>query len=278
MVKCFVVVVALTCIATALAAQSPPPPPAPTETTQKKQEAGDRVNTNGNLIKQVTVLLKKQNEAAERQRQKDREKSSSDWWIVYFTGALTFVGIVQLIAMFRQASYMREGLAETKVAADAAKKSANAAEDSVVLARQNMHLDQRAWVAPNEVITKRGSNQPLTATILLKNTGKTFAKRCFVSSNRTVKALTDADPDFDTLMQTAKKINLGIIAPSQQVPYTISATFQSNDPDAVRLIFGKVTYTDVFNYDHWTTFCYRILESSFWGSPVERYTSYNNAH
>jgi len=221
-----------------------------------------------NLIKQVTVLLKKQNEAAERQRQKDREKSSSDWWIVYFTGALTFVGIVQLIAMFRQASYMREGLAETKVAADAAKKSAKAAEDSVVLAGQNMHLDQRAWVAPNEVIIKRESNQSLTATILLKNTGKTFAKRCFVSSNFTVKALTDADPDFDTLMQKADKINLGIIAPSQEVPYTMNATFEGNVPNVVRLIFGKVTYTDVFNYPHWTNFCYRVLESNLGGRTL----------
>jgi hypothetical protein len=71
-------------VVTVMLSQSPPPPPTPTETAQEKQQTSDRVNANRDLIKQVTALLNKQNESAERQRRKDREKSSSDWWIVGF--------------------------------------------------------------------------------------------------------------------------------------------------------------------------------------------------
>src|SRR6266481_5124989 len=112
-------------------AQSPPPSPTPTKTAQEKQHASNRINSNSDLLEQVTILLKKQNESAERQRKKDSNKSSSDWWLVGFTGALTFVGIVQLIAMFRQASYMRRNLDITKLSADAAKESADTAAQSI---------------------------------------------------------------------------------------------------------------------------------------------------
>jgi hypothetical protein len=114
MAKRLLVIAVLTCIVTALAAPSPPPPPTPTKSAHEEQQASDRVNANRDLLKQVTVLLKRQNEYAERQRKKDSDKAASDWWLVYFTGALTFVGIVQLIAMFKQASSMRRSLAETK--------------------------------------------------------------------------------------------------------------------------------------------------------------------
>jgi hypothetical protein len=252
-------------------AQSPPPPSPTLATQNDRQHAGperhDKRQANQPVLDQPTTHYKTGNN-----QDHQRNDETANQTIAKFTIVLAIVGFLQVGATVVQAIYMYKGLKLTRTAA-------KAAEDSVVLAGQNMHLDQRAWVAPNEVITERGSNQPLTVTILLKNTGKTFAKRCFVSSARTVKALTtDADPDFDTLLQNADKINLGIIAPSQEVPYTMNATFEGNVPNVVRLIFGEVTYTDVFNYPHWTTFCYRILESSLGGAQVERYTSYNNAH
>jgi hypothetical protein len=174
--KRLVVTAALTCIVTALAAQSPPPPPTPTEAAHEKQQASDRVNGNRDLLKQVTVLLKKQNESAERQRQKDHDKASSDWWLVGFTGALTFVGIVQLIAMFRQASYMRHGLAETKRAADAAKLSADAATS----AGERILVTERAIVLIDNVkaLTKGpafGLEPHSVVIFTLKNFGRTIA-------------------------------------------------------------------------------------------------------
>ena len=177
MVKHFLLTVALVGFVTGLTAQSPLPP-TPTEAAHEKQQAGQRVNANRNLLRQVTILLKKQNEFAERQRRKDREKPSSDWWIVGFTAALTSVGIIQLIAMFKQASYMRYGLAETKRAADAAKQSADAA----TRAADNARITQRAIVLIDSVkVTTKGEafglDEASVVIITLKNFGPTIANR-----------------------------------------------------------------------------------------------------
>lgn len=269
-------------LALSLAAQSPPPPPTPTESGHEKQQASERVSTNSDLLEQVTVLLKKQNESAERQRQNDRDKSASDWWLVIFTGALTFAGVVQLVAMFKQAGYMRRGLHVSIKAAKSARFSAKAAKNSVNQARENAHLDQRAWIATTASVV-RTTTGPFMAEIIIRNTGKTYAKQCFASSQIAVKSVTAADPDFDTLVQKAEKMELGTITPGQNIngPATnIEHVYGQigKSPPTVVLIFGKVTYRDVFDCDHWITFCYCLRKHRLGLQSVhaEAYGSYND--
>lgn len=162
-------------------AQSQPPPPAPSETVQEKQQASDSVKSNPDFLEQVTVLLKKQNEDAERQRQKDGQKSSSDWWLVGFTGALTFVGIVQLVAMFRQADYMRRTLPVTINAAKSARFSARAAYRGVKHAQRATAVTERANVMLESVIgittdeTHKYLRDDTVILVTLKNFGRTVA-------------------------------------------------------------------------------------------------------
>src|SRR5438876_1878634 len=162
-------------------AQSPPPPPSPTESAHEKQQTSSGINANSELLKQVTVLLKKQNEYTERQRQKDRDKSASDWWLVIFTGALTFAGVVQLVAMFRQAGYMRRGLRISIKAARSARFSAIAAQKAVRLAERNAAITGRAVVLVESVTVgnRTGEGSPLEGhnliIVTLKNFGQTVA-------------------------------------------------------------------------------------------------------
>jgi hypothetical protein len=113
-------------------AQSPPPAPSPTKIVEKKQQLSRSETNSGNPSQQAITRTVRNNKHAKTQSNKNSQKSSTDWWIVTFTGILTVVGALQYWAMRQQAGYMRDGLAETKVAADAAKTSANAAEASVV--------------------------------------------------------------------------------------------------------------------------------------------------
>jgi hypothetical protein len=195
-----------------------------------------------------------------------------------FSGLLVISAFLTLGVLCIQVWIYNRQLKEMQKASAAATLAAKAAKDSVISSIEGTHLDQRAWVACDGVVLKHGRGQPITATVLFKNTGKTFAKQCFVSSDRMAKPLTDADPDFDTVMQNAKKRTLGVIAPGQQVPYTMSTACQSGNPNAaVSLIFGKIIYRDVFNCDHWTTFCYCVRQNSLGSLSVEVYGSYNDA-
>ncbi len=180
MAKRVVVVAVLICIVTALAAQSPPPL-SPTEAAHKKQETSSGINANSDLLKQVTVLLKKQNEYTERQRQKDRDKSASDWWLVIFTGALTFTGVVQLVAMFRQAGYMRRGLSVSIKSARSTRFSAIAAENAVTHAKSATEKTERAFVLIESVVVGNRSSEVSQLEshnlimFTLKNFGTTIA-------------------------------------------------------------------------------------------------------
>ena len=67
-------------------------------------------------------------------------------------------------------------LSEMRKSTNAATKAAKAAEDSVLLAKQNAHLDQRAWVVVSDVSGVPEVGKPFIVTMNITNVGKTFAK------------------------------------------------------------------------------------------------------
>jgi hypothetical protein len=174
MTKCPPLFLAIASLVILSGAQSQPPPPSPTESAQEKQEAGNRKYSDTNPAQQSTVGPTEKNEYAKSQGGDRSNKSSTDWWIAAFTGALTFVGIIQLIAMFKQASYMRHGLAETKRAADAGKLSADAATK----AADSILITDRAIVLIDTVsLNTETLNEFSTVLFTLKNFGQTIAYR-----------------------------------------------------------------------------------------------------
>lgn len=65
---------------------------------------------------------------------------------------------------------------ETHITGVAAEKSADAAKDSVDLARKNAHFDQRAWLGISFGTYKYAVNQPLGTTYEVTDIGKTPAR------------------------------------------------------------------------------------------------------
>jgi hypothetical protein len=68
-------------------------------------------------------------------------------------------------------------LTAMREATEATRKSANAVEDSVALARKNAHFDERAWIGISYGTYTYTVNQPFGATYEVANTGKTPARK-----------------------------------------------------------------------------------------------------
>jgi hypothetical protein len=99
-----------------------------------------------------------------------RQNSSSERWMLVFTAVIASAAVVQAIIYGKQARLMREALAETKKAADAATNSANTAERA-------LHLSERADILIDQV---NGSDGELITggtqiTVKLRNCGKSKA-------------------------------------------------------------------------------------------------------
>jgi hypothetical protein len=277
---------------TVLSAQSPPPPPTPAKTGQEQQQyrAGKENNSAASQPNAESSQATKENETYENQSSQYGHKTTTNW-IVAFTAVLAGAAVLQVVIYIFQACYMNKGLKLTRRSAIAARKSGNAsakaaktAEDSLIFAKENAHLDQRAWVSPNGTATtliSQGLSKSYTAAVLLKNTGKTPAIKCFIRSNCSLKFVPDADPDFDKLLQDAYMTEFGVIAPNQVTKHTVNTELipvhTLSNPLVIVLMFGKVVYQDVFKSDHWASFCYRLRESTT-GIPrveYEVYGSYN---
>jgi len=103
--------------------------------------------------------------------------------VTWFTGMLVWLSWRQWRAMKLQGDYMRDGLAITKQAADAARLSAETAE-------QALHLTQRAFLVIKQWEVKDwtiGAKPRLVCAIM--NTGHTPAKNVLVEGNFEIRTL-----------------------------------------------------------------------------------------
>ena len=117
-----------------------PPTPTPAKAGHDEQKAAALKQPNGKPdngpTKPPSSALDQQNSDPpngphKTEGGKQQNESPADWWavinaalMVLFTGALAFVAHRQWLAMREQAAYMRTLLELTRIAADAAKKSA----------------------------------------------------------------------------------------------------------------------------------------------------------
>ncbi len=108
-----------------------------------------------------------------QQQQQTQAKSDSHWGhsdpgVTFVTAALVIVGIGQAILFFVQLRYMRDGVRDAKVAADAAEKTAHAAIEA-----------NRPWIRIRSIRTDRISffdwGASITTDIELENVGNSPA-------------------------------------------------------------------------------------------------------
>jgi hypothetical protein len=173
---------------------SQPPSPTPSTRTQEQQKtSGNKKagkadnatpsNPNESPVNQALPNKKTNNP----QHTSDNNEPSSalnddplrNWLTIAFTFVLTVFAALQFWAMHRQARYMRDGLALTKQAADAATKSAEAAESAAKATAIQFEVAQRPWISvtvvPDGPLRCGNDSANVTFKVTMKNTGSSVA-------------------------------------------------------------------------------------------------------
>ena len=193
------------------------------------------------------------------------------WWQSFAAAVLVPVGAYALWIYSGQLYEMR--------------KSTAIASDNYRLQTEALHIDQRAWAADDSISGKPEEGKPYQITVTIRNTGKTFAKKFAGVSAIRIKQLSDPDPNYEDILREGKDVSntVGLIAPngirrqiinvSNGAKMTKENLEELKAPTVVILVFGKITYEDIFRCSHWTIYCYRGYIDGTW----ETYGSYNDA-
>jgi hypothetical protein len=197
------------------------------------------------------------------------EKRPTDYdfrkWNLRFTGALVFIGAAYSFFSYQQWQVMNGQLAMT-------------------------HLDQRAWVAPFAIEGKPEEGKPYNVSIVIKNTGKTFALETRVMAAFERHQLSDPIPDFDVELDKLAKIrrvemsnSIGLLPPNGTFTTTVELSDKRNltkedmltvtDPTQIIYVFGKTTYKDIFNCEHWSKFSVHCVSDG----TIRNFGKYGNA-
>lgn len=225
----------------------------------------------------------------------------SEWLMLAFTGVIaasaftyTMVAIWQLEVIGEQVDVMskqskalegtlietQEIVKATKDGANAAMRSANAAEKAVEATINSIRLEQRAWVGVKRMTWKGElkKGEKLEAVILVENTGRTPALDVIVKKGS------------GTLYPTKKLLSLPVrgemvmivIAPNNRFPSlrTISEGLSEADIRLLKsgerpvYVYGTITYLDIFKRTHKTGFCGFYNEDAFPGLEFCRTMNY----
>jgi hypothetical protein len=156
-------------------------------------------------------------------------------------------------------------------------QSAQAAEDAVKDSQVQMRIDQRAWLRAAGATGTPINDVPYRIIIPLENSGRTPA---------TDVTMYFTGGYFKTGVPTAHVFAgapqpLGIIAPdspnSPESAYhfvygntqKLHGVSLADHPGEIFVIFGAVTYKDVFRTKHWLTFCYFSIEENAYADCPE---------
>jgi hypothetical protein len=144
--------------------------------------------------------------------------------------------------------------------------------------RRNFETDERAWIAVDLLSSAPAVGQPLKIVLTMSNTGKTFARQvqlCDIQDDAAVGSMTfpqrTADPpDFRECSQS-DWIGPSIIAPdshSTHSSFRLGANDAGLDAASVEALndgrfpvwdYGQIRYMDIFQKEHWITFCFERL-------------------
>jgi hypothetical protein len=132
-----------------------------------------------------------------------------------------------------------------------------------------MRIEQRAWIKIEHVATHFEENRPLIADLTIKNIGKTPAKR--VDANFVIKIVKRDDAPDLKLVGSIFVAFSGLLNPDGVIPVPVTRLDKENllDPlvltkdefvkfksrEAYIVVFGRLTYFDVYGTSHWIDFC-----------------------
>lgn len=189
---------------------------------------------------------------------------------------LTIGGLIATaVFTFALATFALWQVVETRRAYDPIKESADAAKDSVSAIREQMRLDQRAWIGIHTMdaipyFPEVGKS--FSGHGIIKNTGKTPALNTVIYAI-IEPVLTEERPNF--LYTGIKSFSAGMLAPNgtghigplpiPKAGSTEAAIFSQEQIDLLKqtrfgiYMHGRIEYADIFGNNHWTTYCSFLL-------------------
>ena len=242
------------CFSVILLAQSQPPSPRPAITGQEQQQnRGDEKSPDNNPG--LAVINEQKGSGA----QQSKWPSMPDG-ITVFTGILAIAAIIQILVYKQQANLMKEALAETEKAANAATKSANIASESLMIAH-------RAYVGIKSITLAHSCPKSATygnaisdmeVQITCLNTGATRGREFFVSFEIFLDQLTGpAGTAFKAYELRTQPTSINPHGGTELIKSpTIEAMFPTANSEILKAAFaqklfrvsGEVHYRDVFKF------------------------------
>lgn len=146
---------------------------------------------------------------------------------------------------------------------------------TIWFAREQIHIDQRAWVAPSDWHTVMTSNGYFYPAMSFKNTGKTFA----LNTGAYLNSATILD-NIPTIDQRHSETNPSVLAPDgsdyislvdQPLPPLPLRTAPLVEGKYVIFFYGTIWYQDIFSGRwHWMQFCEGLQKDLATYAPCPR--------
>ena len=167
---------------------------------------------------------------------------TANWWTAVGTWALAMVGFIQ---MFITSFFLYRTLGVTHQTAEAATKNAETAV-------QTLHLTQRAYLIMSEWDLRNGSTHdaPLSVGFDIMNVGHTPAMQVKISMDFLIAS------SLPEVSRYAPPTPLENLPPTVLLSYIWPQALPMSVPEGTFLwIWGRLTYTDVFEKQHQRGFC-----------------------
>jgi len=181
----------------------------------------------------------------------------------------------------------RSQLDQMRKSTDAAKQASRLAKRNIQKVENNARLDQRAWVGVSAIKGNPEVGKAFKVTITIMNTGRTFAKNVDMVARGQPVTVWES-PEFAGVIGMAahsrnpEAIGHVLLAPNATTDQALKGGEDSLVSDTelqdfqngnVRfIIYGQITYVDIFERSHWLTFCAHLTYQR--DEPVDRQWSW----
>jgi hypothetical protein len=183
-----------------------------------------------------------------------------------------------LIEMQAQTAAQQTAADASKIAAAAALSQAANSEKALNTTIDNFHSEQRAWIGMLGVKNlKISAGQEAKFEVLFENTGKSPALN--VEVDVTGKSIpSNAEMTFTYPTPSGIRSNMVVQPGMREMIPSAGGTIPTGEQieaiktgQAILYLYGKVSYNDVFNIPHHTTFCVIIQPDLSTGIDCEEY-------
>lgn len=206
----------------------------------------------------VSATLAKSSDDIHKEDQDRVERRASDWRTLILGIATAIILALQLWVFGQQARRLHQSIDEMKIATEATKTAAHAAETTVETMKATARRQLRAYVAIKDPLISRVDQQGQPeATITIRNYGQTPAYQFSVSTEMALVSSFEqacAVPDRRGL--------LGHLGPGADFTVRLTALFTISNAQFAQLatevvsifVYGIIRYVDTFGEPHFTRF------------------------